>query len=186
MSKAEKTSGGDKGGIVALALLTLVAAGAGAAHGLQTFKILESSPSGKSVEPAPASAPASGHGEPASGGHGAANSHAAPAKAPEKVKLPSKIVTRSLQPLITNIMMPPEVWVRLEGAIVYDQADVEDPEMMLTEVSGDLLAYLRSLTLREMQGADGLMFVRQDMKERIALRTQGKARDIIIQTLVMQ
>jgi flagellar FliL protein len=82
--------------------------------------------------------------------------------------------------------MPGDVWVRLEGAIVYDQADVEDPEMMLTEVSGDLLAYLRSLTLRELQGTDGLMFVRQDMKERIVLRTKGKARDIIIQTLVMQ
>ncbi len=188
MSKADKTSGGGKGGIVALALLTLVAAGAGAAHGLQTFKILESSTPGKSAQPAPAAAPAAApaHGEPASGGHGAAASHAAPAKAPEKVKLPSKIVMRPLQPLITNIAMPPEVWVRLEGAIVFDQADVDDPEMMLAEVSGDLMAYLRSLTLREMQGADGLMFVRQDMKERIVLRTQGKARDIIIQTLVMQ
>jgi hypothetical protein len=37
-----------------------------------------------------------------------------------------------------------------------------------------------------MQGADGLMFVRQDMKERVIARTQGKARDIIIQTLVVQ
>jgi flagellar FliL protein len=91
-----------------------------------------------------------------------------------------------LQPLITNIMMPADLWVRLEGAIVYDQAEVDDPDIMLTELSGDLMAYLRTLTLREMQGADGLMFVRQDMKERVIARTQGKARDIIIQTLVVQ
>jgi flagellar FliL protein len=176
VSKADKPGGGGKGGIVALGLLTLVAAGAGAAHGLQTFKSLGSSTPGKGEQPVPAvaHAPAAGHGEPAA------------AKGTEKAKLPSKIVTRSLQPLITNILMPADVWVRLEGAIVYDQADVEDPEMMLTEVSGDLLAYLRSLTLRELQGTDGLMFVRQDMKERIVLRTKGKARDIIIQTLVMQ
>jgi flagellar FliL protein len=186
VSKADKPDGGGKGGIVALALLTLVAAGAGAAHGLQTFKILGSSAAPAKGEPSAPAVAAAGHGDPGSGGHGAASNHGAPAKGAEKVKLPSKIVTRSLQPLITNIMMPPDVWVRLEGAIVYDQADVDDPEMMLTQVSGDLLAYLRSLTLRELQGADGLMFVRQDMKERIVLRTQGKARDIIIQTLVMQ
>jgi flagellar FliL protein len=95
-------------------------------------------------------------------------------------------VTRAFQPLITNITMPADIWVRLEGAIVYDQAEVDEPDIMLAEVSGDLLAYLRSLTLREMQGADGLMFVRQDMRERLALRTNGKARDIIIQTLVVQ
>ena len=36
------------------------------------------------------------------------------------------------------------------------------PDIMITEFSGDLMAYLRTLTLREIQGADGLMFLRQD------------------------
>lgn len=184
MSNSGETSGGGKGGVIALALLTLVAAGAGGAHGLHTYKLIESAGArrpaaadGEGATPAPAQAKGP---EPAAAAHGAA------AKAPEKVRLPSKIVSRQLPPLITNIMLPPDLWVRLEGAIVYDQADVEDPEVMMTEVSGDLLAYLRTLTLREMQGADGLMFVRQDMKERVLLRTHGKARDIIIQTLVVQ
>ena len=96
------------------------------------------------------------------------------------------MVIRNLQPLITNIMLPNDLWVRLEAAIVYDQAEVADPDLMLSEISGDLMAYLRSLTLRVMQGADGLMFVRQDMRERIGLRTKGLARDIIILTLVVQ
>ena len=182
--------GGGKGGVIALAVLTLVAAGAGAAHGLQTYKIIESVKPADGAKEQAAAAPAA---EPPSSGHGApsapAGGHGAPApaaKAGEKVKLPSKLVTRQLQPLITNITMPPDLWVRLEGAIVYDQADVDDPEIMVSTLSGDLLAYLRTLTLREMQGADGLMFVRQDMKERVIARTQGKARDIIIQTLVVQ
>ena len=188
MSQAGEKGGG-KGGVIALALLTLVAAGAGAAHGLQTYKIFESATpidAAKAQAAAAAEPAAGGHGAPAAahggGGHGAP---AAGAKV-EKVKLPSKLVTKQLQPLITNIMMPADLWVRLEGAIVYDQAEVDDPDIMLTELSGDLMAYLRTLTLREMQGADGLMFVRQDMKERVIARTQGKARDIIIQTLVVQ
>lgn len=184
MAESGEGGGSKKGGVIALAVLTLVAVGAGAAHGLQTFKIIEAAGPTKPKTDAEPEVAATGHGEaaPAAGGHGAA-----PAGKPaEKKKLPSKIVTRAFQPLITNITMPADLWVRLEGAIVYDQAEVDEPEVMIAEVSGDLLAYLRSLTLREMQGADGLMFIRQDMRERVALRTNGKARDIIIQTLVVQ
>lgn len=182
MSGPEGKSGDKKGGLIALALLTLVAGGAGAAHGLQTYALIEKAGSAPGISEkltAPAEPAVKSHG----GGHG---SGAAPTKPGEKVRLPSKIVTRQLQPLITNIMMPADLWVRMEGAVVYDQAEVDDPDMMLTELSGDLLAYLRTLTLREMQGADGLMFLRQDLKERVVLRTQGKARDIVIQTLVVQ
>jgi hypothetical protein len=188
VSAHQETKTGGKGGVLALGLLTFVAAGAGAAHGLQTFAIIVAAGPKKAAGPSPAgvAAPASGHGEGApTAGHGAP-AQGAPAKPAEKLKLPSKIVTRNLQPLITNIMLPNDLWVRLEAAIAYDQAEVDDPDMMLTEISGDLMAYLRTLTLREMQGADGLMFVRQDMRERIGLRTRGQARDIIIQTLVVQ
>ena len=185
MSASGDTRTDGKGGILALGLLTLVAAGAGAAHGLQTFGIIAAADAQKvpGVTPALVAAPASGNGEAApAGGHGAPT----PAKPVEKAKLPSKMVIRNLQPLITNIMLPNDLWVRLEAAIVYDQAEVADPDLMLSEISGDLMAYLRSLTLREMQGVDGLMFVRQDMRERIGLRTKGLARDIIILTLVVQ
>jgi flagellar protein FliL len=180
--------GGGKGGVIALALLTLVAAGAGAAHGLQTYKIIEAAAPVNPVAGAVASEPAGGgHGAPAAAhGGGAQGAPSGAGAKVEKPKLPSKLVTKQLQPLITNILLPADLWVRLEGAIVYDQAEVDDPDIMLTQLSGDLLAYLRTLTLREMQGADGLMFVRQDMKERVIARTQGKARDIIIQTLVVQ
>ena len=82
--------------------------------------------------------------------------------------------------------MPPDLWVRLEATVVYDQAEIDNPEVMMAEVSGDLLGYLRTLTLRELQGADGLMFLRQDLKERVALRTQNKVRDLVIQALVVQ
>ena len=182
-----------KSSVVALALLTLFAGGAGVAHGLKTFALIEAVGPQKAPVPTPAvvAAPFSGHGEvQPSSGHGA-SAHGAPThgttpKPVEKLKMPSKIVTRGLQPLITNIMLPNDLWVRLEASIVYDQAEVDDPDVMLSEISGDLMAYLRTLTLREIQGADGLMFVRQDMRERIGLRTHGKARDIIIQTLVVQ
>lgn len=49
-----------------------------------------------------------------------------------------------------------------------------------------MLAFLRSVSLREIQGSEGLAFLRQDLKERIALRADRKIRDFVIQTLVVQ
>jgi flagellar FliL protein len=178
-------TGGKKGGVVALVLATFVAAGAGAAHGVQTYRMIEgrapAPAAGAEPEPVAAAEPAAAAGH----GHGAP-APAAPAKDGARPKLPSKLVTRDLQPLITNIVMPPDLWVRLEATVVYDQAEIDNPEVMMAEVSGDLLGYLRTLTLRELQGADGLMFLRQDLKERVALRTQNKVRDLVIQALVVQ
>ncbi|MDB5596829.1 MAG: flagellar basal body-associated protein FliL [Hyphomicrobiales bacterium] len=189
---AKSSAGQGKGGaLLPLVLLTLLAAGAGAAHGLQMFDVFRGAqkPAGDDVA---ATATAGhgvppkaegGHGAPAAGGHGGS---APPAAVAAAVKLPSKIVIRDLPPVVTNVAMPAESWVRLEASIVYDQADLPNPDVLITEISGDMLAFLRSVSLREIQGSEGLMFLRQDLKERIALRADRKIRDFVIQTLVVQ
>lgn len=170
---------GNKGGLVALAVLTLIAGGAGAGHGMFTFQQLATAAS-KNQDSATEKAPnthGSAHGE---------KGQAVPIDPKQKPKLPSKLVTRELPPLITNIQMPPDMWVRLEGMLVFDQADIENADLLSADISGDLIGYLRSLTLREIQGADGLMFLKQDLKERIVLRSEKKVRDFVIQSLVVQ
>jgi hypothetical protein len=174
-------------------LLTLLAAGAGAAQGLQSFNFIQGAgpakPGSAEVVEVPIAAPAHGALAKAEGGHGApAGGHGAPAAAAEAVpvKLPSKIVIRDLPPVVTNVAMPSDSWVRLEASIVYDQADIARPEILVTEIAGDMMAFLRSVSLREIQGSEGLMFLRQDLKERIALRADHKVRDLVIQTLVVQ
>jgi flagellar FliL protein len=191
---AKGGAGQGKGGaLLPLVLLTLIAAGAGAAHGFQMFNVFQGTGPQKPGSVDVASPAVAGHGAPAKaeGGHGApaAGGHggSAPAAAAvEAVKLPSKIVIRDLPPVVTNVAMPAESWVRLEASIVYDQADLPNPDVLITEISGDMLAFLRSVSLREIQGSEGLMFLRQDLKERIALRADRKIRDFVIQTLVVQ
>lgn len=175
---ADDAQKGNKSGLVALVLLTLVAGGAGAGHGMMTFQKFAtvSKASDASIDKA-------------SNAHGHASgdkSSAAPADPKQKPKLPSKLVTRDLPPLITNLQMPADMWVRLEGMLVFDQADVDNPDVLSADITGDLIGYLRSLTLREIQGADGLMFLKQDLKERIVLRSEKKVRDFVIQSLVVQ
>lgn len=180
--KGEDGGKSSAGGIVSLILLTLLAGGAGAAHGLQVFKVVHVpvSPEGATAAAAKATAaqapPAQAPAAPA----------AAPAPGAEPVKLPSKIVVKDLPHVLTNVAMPPESWIRLEAAIIYDQADVANANVLAGEISNDLLAFLRSLSLREIQGPEGLAYLRQDMKDRVALRSDGKVKDLVIQTLVVQ
>ena len=180
MSETSEAKKGNSG-FVAVTLLTVIAVVAGGTHGFLTFKSAPVLHQVGSEIPQPIDAASTTANKTTNTSHGAASSP------PEgKVKLPSKIVTRDLPPLITNIQLPPDMWVRVEGTLVYDQADIDAPEVLASDITSDLLGFLRTLTLRELQGADGLMFLRQDLKERIFLRSDRKVRDFVIQALVVQ
>jgi flagellar FliL protein len=61
---------------------------------------------------------------------------------------------RELKPIITNLLAPPGVWVRLEGAIVCDGSGPEI-DRLAGDIAADTLAYLRTLSLSQIEGADG-------------------------------
>ena len=48
------------------------------------------------------------------------------------------------------------------------------------------LAYLRTVTLKQLEGPVGLEAIRDDLNERAATRSDGKVREFVIRTLVVQ
>jgi len=152
--------GRSSGLTTALAFLgvTLIAAGAGAgaAHGLRAAK---------PPEPAPAAtAPADPHGD-------------KPAPGP---------LMRELPPIVTTLAEPKAVWIRLETAIVLDRAALPDADKLTREITGDVLAFVRTLSLPQLPGASGLHHLREDLNERAAIRSKGRVREVIVQGLVLQ
>jgi flagellar FliL protein len=128
---------------------------------------------GKIIAPAPpkpeAAAPASaGHGAaPAADAHGgAANTH---------VKL--------LDPIIANLAYPSESLVRLEISLIFGE-NVD--EAVAAAVQEDILAYMRTMSLQQIQGPRGFGYLRDDLKERAKLRSQGKVADIVFRTFVIE
>ena len=45
---------------------------------------------------------------------------------------------------------------------------------------------MRTLTLAQIAGASGLQHLREDLNERAAIRSDGRVRELILQTLVVQ
>jgi flagellar FliL protein len=91
-----------------------------------------------------------------------------------------------LPPIVTNLGAPQDTWVRLEGSIVFDPKTLPHPEAVAGEIGDDVLAYLRTVSLHQLEGPIGLENIRQDLNERAATRSGGKVRAFVIKTLVVQ
>lgn len=91
-----------------------------------------------------------------------------------------------LPPVITNLADPTSAWVRLQASIVYDNKAVQKPQMLAAQISEDVLAYMKTVTLAQIGGASGLEHLREDLNERAAIRSDGHVRELIIQTVVVQ
>lgn len=148
--------------VAAVAVLTLVAGGGGWLVGA----MLAPPP----VEPkaAAAEAPAAAHG-----------------KAEEEIP---KLATEEngivqLEPITTNLAYPSENWIRLEVALQFSGA----PDVALAEeIHQDIVAYLKTVSLQQIQGPRGFQYLRDDIQERVDLRSDGRVTNVMFRTFVIQ
>lgn len=88
-----------------------------------------------------------------------------------------------LQPITTNLAFPSESWVRLEvSLVVKGEPDIEMVEL----IHQDMLGYLRTLSLQQIQGARGFRYIREDLRERAILRSKGNVENILVRTFVIE
>jgi flagellar FliL protein len=69
---------------------------------------------------------------------------------------------------------------------VFDPKVLPHPEAVAGRISEDVLAYLRTVTLKQLEGPIGLQAIREDLNERAAIRSEGKVRELVLRTLVVQ
>jgi flagellar FliL protein len=91
-----------------------------------------------------------------------------------------------LPPIVTNLGVPQDTWIRLEASIVFDPKMLPHPEAVAGKIGEDVLAYLRTTTLKQLEGPVGLQAVREDLNERAATRSEGRVRELVLRTLVVQ
>jgi flagellar FliL protein len=95
------------------------------------------------------------------------------------------ITMKILPPVVTNLASSDNTWVRLEAAIILKDQE-ESADALASEIRQDILAYLRTVSLAQIQGPSGLLHLREDLNERAQVRSQGSVKELIIQTLVVQ
>lgn len=159
--------------IVVLLVLTAVAAGIGWFSG--GFL-------GHSQPPAAASDAVQtkvGHGPAADTAAEAGHGKAAEADA---AAAPTRIV--DLTPITTNLAVPDTIWIRLELSLVFEK-EPEDPELALT-IQQDIMAYIRTVKLIQVQGASGYQHLKSDILERAKMRSQGLVKEVLFRTMIFE
>lgn len=152
---------GKMGTIIGLVLATAIAVGAGAGLGTMLAGAIEAAVTAK-VKEVPEKPPA------------------------PPAKYAGDLVVRDLKPIITNLAVPSTTWIRLEAAIIFTNGSVENPDIVASEIEQDLLAYARTLTLEQLTGASAFEHLRDDLNERVSIRTEGAVKELVLKTMVMQ
>lgn len=160
--------GAKKGGklqtILVVVGLTLVAVGGGTALGFLIGK----------PQPAPVAAPA----------EAAPPAADAPLAAKADPAAPADIVL-ALQPVLTDIASPPSTQLRMETSLIIAPDGVTDQAVLASQVQADMIVFVRTLELAQIEGARGLLHLKEDLLERAKLRSPAVI-DLMIRSLVVK
>ena len=107
--------------------------------------------------------------------------------APEPPKLPKlpESEVKPLAPIITNLGNPSDVYARLEAAIVLEP-NTHNSAALAAKVTDDIVVYLRTVSITELQGPTGFQYFREDLKRRAIQQGAGKIRDLFLIAFVVE
>ena len=165
--------------IAILLVMTAAAIGIGWFSGSYLNGTVVRAPAAAEAEAEAAAKPAKveGHGTEA-GGHGEAkDEHGAAKDAGNPLLL-------DLPPIMTNIAAPSDIWLRVELSVIFDEPPT-DPGMA-DAIHQDLLAFVRTVKMHQIEGASGFQHLKADLGERASIRSGGHAKEILIRTLLFE
>jgi flagellar FliL protein len=104
---------------------------------------------------------------------------------PDRAGRPGFILV-PLPPVTTNLAGGSRVWVRLEATLVMEEGLGDKTLPLANKIAEDIVAYLRTVTPEQLEGASGFQHLREDLNDRIRIRSEGKVSDILIQTMIIE
>jgi flagellar protein FliL len=88
-----------------------------------------------------------------------------------------------LAPITTNLAAPTDTWVRMDASLVLD---APQPPELIEAVHQDLIAFLRTVKMHQVEGASGYLHLKADLQERASIRSAGHVKDVLIRALVFE
>lgn len=144
--------------IAVVAALTLAAAGIGFLSGMQ---ILSSAP------------------EPARSNVAAPAGYLGERQRMESAKL------QPLAPIVTNLAGSPAVWIRIEASLAFQDVPA-DADALAARISEDIIGFLRTVSVKQIEGPIGFQNLSEDLNERVRVRSDGRVSELIIQGLIIE
>lgn len=93
---------------------------------------------------------------------------------------------RVLSPIVTNLAGTPQVWMRLESSLVFQDEVPGDADALAAQISEDIVAFLRTVPVAQIEGAIGFQHLSEDLNDRVRVRSNGRVQELIIQGLIVE
>ncbi len=145
--------------VLVVAIVSLVALGGGGALGFALYKQIESAVTEKLKKNE---------------------------KTPVKLAYSDTVLVKPLPAIVTNLLSPPQTFIRIEGVVLFNRTDVENVDALVAHIGEDITHFLRTLRLTQLEGAAGLEHLREDLNERAAIRSEGKVQELLLHTVVVE
>lgn len=91
-----------------------------------------------------------------------------------------------LPPVITNLVEPANVWLRLEGGITYLKSGEKKPDILAVETAQQIVQFLKTVRLADIQGNDGMLFLRDDLNEVARSLSGGQVQNVLVSGLIVE
>ncbi len=92
---------------------------------------------------------------------------------------------RPIAPIVTNLRDPSNLYIRLEAVIVLEP-NTPDGAALAAKIGDDLVSYLRTVSLAELEGPTAFQYFREDLKRRSIQLGGGKVKELLLQSFIIQ
>jgi hypothetical protein len=174
---------------IAILLLTLMGAGVGFAVGMvitsQEQAEVAAVPDTSRSEEGPA-----GNTSESQSSHGDTGSEEESTQ-PEAETVEEEVPLKDLKvipfpPVLTTLAEPEGRWIRLEGALLaLSNTDIA-PEMLAEQTGDQILSYLRTVRLSDIDTPSGFLGLRDDLNETVRVLSEGQIRGVLIHGLIVE
>ena len=93
---------------------------------------------------------------------------------------------KPLPAIVTNLASPKGTWIRIEASAVFGADASAGSSVLAAAIAEDIVAYLRTVPLAQIEGPSGFLHLREDLNDRARIRSGGKIRELVIQALVLE
>ena len=91
-----------------------------------------------------------------------------------------------IPPIITNLKKPTGSWIRVESKAVANTDAIENEAALTQRLSQDILMYLRTLSIADIDSSNGLLQVRTDLNDIARIRSKGTLDEVVSQGLIVE
>jgi flagellar protein FliL len=99
--------------------------------------------------------------------------------------IPNGHVVKPVPTIITNLAGDRRVWVRAEFSVLMPP-NAAASDALAAQIGQDTIMYLRGITPAQIEGPHGLALLREEIEERVRVRTEGRSKGILFKSFVLE